>query len=76
MKSQCKLGALHRIAEIHNTELWELSRWHKSNLNTPEETLELESIDEIIDSIAAIETKWRKNGQSSPQIKVKAVILD
>ena len=60
IESQCKLGALHRIAEIHDTELWELSRWHKSNLSTPEETLTLESLDEIIDSVAAIETKWRK----------------
>ena len=60
IESQCKLGVLHRIAEINNSELWELSRWNKNNPQTPEEAVKFNSLDEIIDSIVEIEMTWRK----------------
>ena len=60
INSQCKLGKIHRITEINNTPLWELSRWGVGNSETPEESVQFKYVDEIVDSIAAIETEWRK----------------
>ena len=60
IESQCKLGVLHRITEINNSDLWELSRWNKSKPDSSEETVQFKSIDEIIDCIVEIEMTWRK----------------
>lgn len=60
IESQCKLGVFHRITEINNSDLWELSRWNKSKPDLSEETVQFKSIDEIIDSIVEIEMIWRK----------------
>ena len=60
IESQCKLGVLHRITEINNSDFWELSRWNKSKPDSSEETIQFKSIDEIIDCIVEIEMTWRK----------------
>ena len=59
--SQCKLGTIHRISEIESTTSWELSRRScNSKDDTPDDLLKVESLDEAIDSITAIESEWRK----------------
>lgn len=60
LASQCKLGTTHCIAEIIGSSDWELSRWTGSGAERScEEIIRLQSIDEIVDSVAAIETTWR-----------------
>ena len=61
LASQCKLGTVHRITEINNTQYWELSRWNSASKDiNPEELVRFTSLDETIDSITAIEAEWRK----------------
>lgn len=61
LASQSRLGTIHRISEINHSPLWELSRWVSSGENIScEEKLRLASLDETIDSIASLESKWRE----------------
>lgn len=60
LASQCKLGTTHCINEIIGSPDWELSRWTgPKEERICEEVIKLESIDEIVDSIASIENTWR-----------------